>query len=313
MMASTESDTSRGGAALDEVGPALLKKGALPFLLSGALAVVAAGSGALSLFYPSLLRGASVSTGNLRGTALVILVIGVPVLLGAMAGVARGSARALVLWLGATAYLLYQGVLFCFATPLNSVFLLYVAQLGLGIWTLAALLWHTDRDRLAERIDAGMPLRRIAGLTGTLAVLNGLVWLKRIVPDMFTSNPGSVLDGSGLLTSPVWVQDLAFWIPLMILMAVLMWRRHVWGTVLTGAMLAFFVIECLSIASDQWWGARADAGLPELASMAAVPPFVVAAVLLVLPLLWYLRHIDSSTVAGLESEVECEYKPVVAR
>lgn len=88
-----------------------------------------------------------------------------------------------------------------------------------------------------------------------------------------------------------------------------MWRRRVWGTLLTGAMLTLYVIECLSIASDQWWGARADASYPDLASMAAVPPFVVAAALLVLPLLWYLRHVDSPTVA--EADVEAEFRPVV--
>jgi hypothetical protein len=280
---------------LDEVRPAILKEGLAPYLLSGALAVVAAASGALSLFYPSLLGGAAVSRGNLRGTALVVLAIGVPLLVGAMVWAARGSARALVLWLGATAYLLYQGVLFCFATPMNSVFLLYVAHLGLGIWTLVAVLSHIERVGLAARIDAGMPLRAIAGITGTLAALNALVWLARIVPGIGTSNPGSVLEGSGLLTSPIWVQDLAFWIPLTIGMAALMWRRQLWGTLLTGAMLAVYVIECLSIASDQWWGARADATHPDLASMAAVPPFVVAAVLLVVPLLWYLRHVDSPT------------------
>jgi hypothetical protein len=296
-MASDQTRTSSRIAVPDGVRPVTMKPGVLPYVLSGDLAVVAAASAAVSLFNPSLLGGAAVSRGNLLGTALVVLVVAVPLLVGATVGAARGSARALVPWLGATAYLLYQGILFCFATPMNSIFLLYVAHLGLGIWSLVALLSHIERDGLAARFDAGMPLRAIAGITGTLAALNALVWLARIVPGIGTSNPGSVLQGSGLLTSPVWVQDLAFWIPLTIAMAVLMWQGRLWGTLLTGAMLAMYVIECLSIASDQWWGARADASHPDLASMAAVPPFVVAAVLLVLPLLWYLRHVDSPTMA----------------
>jgi hypothetical protein len=272
--------------------PALLSAGKVPYLLSGALAVIAGLSATFSLFYPSLLGGTEVAKGNLRGTALVVLVIGVPALLAAMARAARGSARALVLWLAAAAYLLYQSVLFCFATPLNNLFLLYVAHLGLALWTLTALLRHTRITGFAARIGAGMPMRWIAGITGTLAVLNALVWLARIVPVVFTSEPSSVLDGSGLLTSPVWVQDLAFWIPAMVVGAGWMWRRRPWGVLLTGAMLAFYVAECLSIASDQWWGARADPSLPQLASMAAVPPFMVAAFVLALPLLWYLRHLD---------------------
>jgi len=271
---------------------AVLGHGRLPYVLSGALAVVAGVSAAFSLFYSSLLGGVAVGRGNLRGTALIVLVVGVPVLVGAMVVGPRGSARALVLWLGATAYLLYQAVMFCFATPMNNLFLIYVAHLGLGLWTLIALVRRIDINSFAVRTDAGLPVRAIAGITGAVAVLNALAWLGRIVPVVFTSDPSSVLHGSGLLTNPVWVQDLAFWIPLVVLAAVWMWRRLPWGILLTGSMLAFYVIESLSIASDQWWGARADASMPDFASMSAVPAFLVAAVLTALPLVWYLRHLD---------------------
>lgn len=292
-MGSIDVRSAGSTADLDPVDrAAVLGRGRLPYLLSGALATVAGVSAAFSLFYPSLLGGVAVGRGNLRGTALIVLVVGVPVLVGAMVAAARGSARALVLWLGATAYLLYQAVMFCFATPMNNLFLLYVAHLGLGIWTLIALVRRVDISGFAARADAGMPVRAIAGITGAVAVLNALAWLARILPVVFTSDPSSVLDGSGLLTNPVWVQDLAFWIPLTVVAAVWMWRRLPWGILLTGSMLAFYVIESLSIASDQWWGARADASLPDFASMSAVPAFLVAVVLTALPLIWYLRHLD---------------------
>jgi hypothetical protein len=82
----------------------------------------------LSFFLPAVLTGAEVGNGNLRSTALVVLLLGVPTLLTAMAGTARGSSRWLVVWLGTLGYLLYQAVLFCFATPLNALFLFYVAS-----------------------------------------------------------------------------------------------------------------------------------------------------------------------------------------
>jgi hypothetical protein len=49
----------------------------LPYALSGALVVVAAASAAFSFFVPSVLTGAAVGNGNLRGTALIVLLIGV--------------------------------------------------------------------------------------------------------------------------------------------------------------------------------------------------------------------------------------------
>ena len=70
--------------------------------------------------------------------------------------------------------------------------------------------------------------------------------------------------------------------------AIACWHRAPWGLLVTGAMLAMFVLESVSIATDQWFGSRADP-MSDLASMSMVPAFI--AVTLV-PLVWYLRSID---------------------
>jgi hypothetical protein len=64
--------------------------------MSGALAVAATASAAFSFFLPSVLTGAQVGNGNLRGTALVVLLLGAPTLLTAMVRTRRGSTRWLV-------------------------------------------------------------------------------------------------------------------------------------------------------------------------------------------------------------------------
>ena len=46
-----------------------------PYLLSGALAATAALAAAFTVSFPSLLHGAAVSNGNLRGTAVVLLAV----------------------------------------------------------------------------------------------------------------------------------------------------------------------------------------------------------------------------------------------
>jgi hypothetical protein len=134
------------------VGPGLL-----PYALSGALAVAAAASAAFSFFLPSVLTGAAVGNGNLRGTALVVLVVGVPILVTAMVRTSRGSTRWLVGWLGTLGYLLYQAVLFCFATPLNGLFLYYVAYLGLGVWSIVTLVPAVDMREFGSRSSARSP------------------------------------------------------------------------------------------------------------------------------------------------------------
>jgi hypothetical protein len=272
--------------------PAPLGARAAPYVLATLLGVVATAAAALSLLVPSLLGGAAVTRGNLRGTALVVLVVGVPLMIGAAVRTAQGSARALVLWLGAVAYLLYQSVLFCFMTPFNRLFLLYVAMLGLSLATGLSVLREVDLLAFSGRLHHRLPVRALAATLLAFVGLNAVAWLARIVPTVFADDPSSVLAGGGLQTNAVWVQDLAFWIPAAVVVGVRMWRRRPWGRLLGGALLVFYVIESLSIASDQWWGARADAGQPDLASMTMVPVFGVVALVAAVPLALYVRNVD---------------------
>ena len=261
--------------------------------LAGAALVAAAGS----LFFPQVLDGTAVSGGNLRGTAFVMLLVGLPLLGLGMRATEAGNARGLVVWLAAVAYLTYQGVMFCFATPFNTLFIAYVALLGLGVWSLVAILIHVDLDVVAARIGTGTPYRLIAAALATFAVLNAFGWLARSLPAMLTGDPATGIEGSGLLTSPVWVQDLAIWVPAAVAAATMMWRRRPLGVLLADAMLAFYVVESLSVASDQWWGARADSSQPALASMAAVPGALAVAALAAVPLAWSLHHLDTPPTA----------------
>lgn len=101
-----------------------------------------------------------------------MLAVGLPMLAAGTALARRGSVRGLVLRLGAAAYLAYQGVMFCFGTPINALFLAYVALLGLGGWSLAALVAVTRNPTVCSA-----PWWPVAGLLGAFAVLNGLAWL----------------------------------------------------------------------------------------------------------------------------------------
>lgn len=292
-MASTRT-SSRGTAfrhhLLDR--PAVSSGGRLPYVLSTGLAAATVASAVPSLFFPDLLGGTDVLKGNLRGTALVMLVLALPLLVVAMVRTAHNSARWLVAWLGVAAYLTYQGVMFLFGTPFNNLFLAYVALLGFGIWTLVVLLSDVQLRAFEARTDGRLPARFIGGALIAFAVLNAAAWLARIVPTVGSDDPASVLAGSGLLTSPGWVQDLAFWIPAYVVAGVLMWRRRPSGVLLSGALLLFFLVESISVASDQWWGVRADDSQPDWASMAAVPMFLGVAVLTAIPLFFHLRNVD---------------------
>jgi hypothetical protein len=283
---------SRAVAAARRSRTPLIALGGLPYRLSAALIVVAGLAAGLSYFATGALLGPAVSIGSLRGTALVVLVVAVPVAAAGMIAAARGSARGLVLWSGAAAYLLYNAVMFAFATPLNRFFLLYVALLGLALWSVVAVLRGTDLRSMAARVSPRLPARAIAAYTWLVVLLNAVAWLGRIVPALYRGEPQSLVEGTGVATNPVYVQDLAVWLPLAAVAAWWLWRRRPAGVLVVGAMLTMWVIESISIAVDQWFGHAADPGSP-VASAVVTPVFAVVALLGLVPVAVLLGRVDT--------------------
>lgn len=225
--------------------------------------------------------------GSAKGTSLVALVVAVPLLAVAAWRAGVGSFRALVVTTGVTAYLLYNSVLFLFGTPFNQAFLLYVAMLGLAVWTLAALivaLWSRVRE-----LEVDVP-RWVPAYVWSIVLLNGAAWLARVLPAMLDEDPTDWLAGTGLTTNPVIAQDLAFWLPVMAWLGWGVWKARPPAVALAAAGLVFWVVEFLGVAVDQWWGHEADP-LSTWAAAGAVPMFVALALVGLLPTLRLLRSV----------------------
>jgi hypothetical protein len=229
--------------------------------------------------------------GSARGTALVALFVAVPALVLSMVAASRGSARAVIVWLGAAAYITYNSVLFLFATPFNDLFLLYEAMLALSLWSMIVVVHAIDVPSFAARYSSRLPARAIAAYMLAVAGLNGLAWLRLVVPTVMSGSTPSFLEGTGLPTNPVFVQDLAVWLPLMAVAAIWLWRRTSWGYVVSGTLLVMYMIEGLGVAADQWFGSTADPA-STVASAAAVPMFAALAVIGMVPLFFHFRNLD---------------------
>jgi hypothetical protein len=275
-----------GTAAL--VGPAALRPSA--YLLSSLLAIVAAGASAAMWFSPDLLHGAPGMDGSARGTALVVLVAGVPLLVTSMWATSRGSARAMFVWAGAVAFLLYQSVLFALATPFNVLFLAYEAMLALGIWSAVALISQVGVGRLTELVDERAPVRSMAVFLWVAVGANALTWLGQIVPALSEAESPAFLEGTGLATNPIYVQDLAVWLPMMAVAAWWLYQRDGRGLLLGGAMLIAWVLEPLTIAVDQWVGVAADPTATYV-STDVIPIMLGLAAVMTVPAFLFLRSV----------------------
>jgi hypothetical protein len=278
-----EMTLTRDPAATDlDVVPTYLTR------LAVLLGMVAAAAAAVTAFVPDVLSGTPVMNGSARGTALVVLFVAVPVLAVSARAAGRGSVRALAVWVGVTAYLTYNAVMFCIATPFNRLFPLYVAMLSLSIFLLAGLTLHAFR--VGSHLPPGRRLRWIGVYMALIVTLNTLLWLRGVAAAVVADEPASFLADTGLTTNPVYVQDLAFWLPVMAWLAysVFAVRRDRWLLVAGG--LVFWVIEGIGVAVDQWMGYRADP-TTVWASMGAVWLFVVTTAIGLVPAWVALREL----------------------
>lgn len=269
--------------------------------LSSALAVVAAVSAALTFFLPDTLTGPVVTTGNARGTALVMMVAGVPLLVLSMLGATRGSWRFHVVWLGIVSYLTYNAFLLLFGTPLNSLFLLYVATFSLGLFSLGTLVHATEPRAISNHL-VDVPHRGLAIYVWTIVGLNALVWLRGIVPTIGATEPTAALEGLGLTTNPSWVQDLAFWLPMAAIAAVWLWLERPWGYVLVGAWLVYTIIESVGVAVDQLFGHAADP-TTQHATPAGATIFAILAFVSLIPAYFYFRRGRAQSRLAVDLEV----------
>ncbi len=251
------------------------------YVVSSLLAAVAAAAAAPTWFAGGILHGTEAMNGSARGTALVVLVAVVPILVGAMWFASRGSTRAVFVWLGAVAHLLYQAFLFTLATPFNALFLLYEAMLALSIWSAVLVISGLDVHRLPALFDDRLPHRGVARAIWVIVGLNALAWLGTVIPAL-GENPPTFLDGTGLTTNPIYVQDLALWLPLAAVSAWWLYRRDGRGLLFATTMLTYWVLEAPTIAVDQWVGATADPS-SSVVSKSMVVPFLVLALVTAIP------------------------------
>lgn len=259
--------------------------------LSVALAACSALTGLMLFTFGDVLRGTPVMNGSARGTALVMAVGGVPVLVAGLVAALRGSARGMFVWFGAALYLAYNSFLQLLGTPLNRLFLLTLLTLSLAIAASIAVAVLLDRLDVAARCGPELPARSIAGFILAIVVLNALAWLGRIVPALVADDPERLLEGTGLTMVPTYLQDLAFWLPLLGVGAVWLWQRRPWGFLISGGGLVFWAIESVTVAVDQWFGHRADPA-STVASDAVVVPFLVVGAVTVGVLAVFLRRVD---------------------
>jgi hypothetical protein len=154
---------------------------------------------------------------------VVSLLAGLAVLVTGRA-IRRGSARAWLVWLGLLGYLFYAYSVYAFERVYSLQFLTYVAIVGLTLWAVILFFARADLQRLEAVTSRPLPRRSVAVYLLVLAATFAALWLSQVVPAIGAQRPP---DGS-----TIFVLDLSFFLPLLVVEAGLLLRRRPLGDAL---------------------------------------------------------------------------------
>ena len=201
--------------------------------------------------------------------------------------VSKGSVKAFLVWIGVLIALIYPYIIYAFAIHFNSLFLVYVAIVGLSFYTLVGSLMHLHLDNLQPSFAATTKARPVSVFLLLVAVLFALLWLSEDIPALLTGKIPQTVTESGLLTNPVHVLDLGLYLPAMIITAILLWRRKLLGYILAIPLLVFNILTGIGIVAAQF--AASSKGL---AASLGVELFIAAIVVVSLILsVLFLREV----------------------
>ena len=158
----------------------------------------------------------------------------------------RGSLSAFLCLPGLPAFTVYNYAIYAFSIHFGPLFLVWVAILGLSIFTLVGALATADMPAIKQRF-AGRAMPRPAWFLIVVAVPFVLLWLSEIVPSLLAGDPSRSARDWNVPTNPVHVLDLAFFLPAAVTSGILLLRRRPLGYATAAGQLVWIALTCVPI------------------------------------------------------------------
>lgn len=150
---------------------------------------------------------------------------------------------------GVLAFTAYSYSIYLFSVHFGPLFLLWVAVLGLSVFTLVGSLSALGAvlagpGRLGR---LGRALRLPGWFLVGAALLFATMWLGEILPDLLAGTGSASAAAWRVPSNPVHVLDLAIFLPAVAASGVLLLRRSRLGAVIAPGALVFLALTCVPI------------------------------------------------------------------
>jgi hypothetical protein len=169
-----------------------------------------------------------------RGSDVVTLCLGLPLLVVSFLFYRGGSLRGEFLLLGALAYFLYYGASLGLATAYNPLFLVYLGLFSTSFFAFVLAFSAVDQEALPARISARLPRRGMAIFVFTAGLGTAVIWLSDALSALVANRAPAAL---GPYTTVVtYTLDVGIIAPAALLASILLFRRRPLGYLLAGIL-----------------------------------------------------------------------------
>ncbi len=159
----------------------------------------------------------------------------------------RGSLRAYLLWLGVLTFTVYNYIIYTYSLPFGSLYLVWIAVLGLCVYALLGGVAAVDHAAVAALFPNRRAVQVVAWAFVVVAIFFGFLWLSEDVPALLSgSTPQSVVD-MGAPTNSVHINDLAFFLPAVVVTGLALLKRKSLAFTLAPAFLVFLILTGIPI------------------------------------------------------------------
>lgn len=201
----------------------------LAIRLSWAVAAGMAAQALAGLIYPAAYRDVVWIKAAWFGCDVVTLLVGVPLIVGGLLAMRRGSVRGELAWFAGLGYGVYNYGYFALGAHLGVLFPLLVALFVGSAWALILALASADVEEMGARFSAKAPVRTVAGYMAFTGAGLAIAWLAQWAAYVFAGTVPSIGEGPFRLVAAM---DLSFMVPTMLIGPRLLWLRRPWGLII---------------------------------------------------------------------------------
>lgn len=161
----------------------------LTFILSSIVAIFMTAMSIGGLLFPSMLYPTDELRQSFITNDVINLLIGLPILLGAMWLTWQGKLVGLLAWPGALLYVLYNYTAYTFGMPVGLITVAFTILVLLNVFLLVVLLRSIDRNAIQAQLAGAVPEK----FTGWVLLIFGITFLFRAIGMLVGAGTGQAM------------------------------------------------------------------------------------------------------------------------